>query len=73
ISNTDRVWPKGRPLPTPGRHATMRIGAGFRVRDLLPPGTDRKSAKGLATNAIMRRIAGLIDPRHRGPYEPDPA
>jgi 1-acyl-sn-glycerol-3-phosphate acyltransferase len=72
ISNTDRVWPKGRPLPTPGRHATMRIGSPFRVRDLLPPGTDRKSAKGLATNAIMRRIAALIDARHRGPYAPDP-
>ncbi|MBA2380907.1 MAG: 1-acyl-sn-glycerol-3-phosphate acyltransferase [Chloroflexi bacterium] len=68
ISNTDRVWPKGRAIPTPGRHATMRIGAPFRVGDLLPPELDRKSAKSLATTLIMRRIAALLDPRHRGTY-----
>ena len=68
ISNTDKVWPKGRFLPTPGRHATMRIGEPFRVGELLPPGIDRKSAKTLATTLIMRRIAALLDPRHRGPY-----
>jgi len=68
ISNTDKVWPKGRFLPTPGRHATMRIGEPFRVGELLPPGIDRKSAKALATALIMRRIAALLDPRHRGPY-----
>ena len=49
ISNTDRVWPKGRVPATPGGHATMRIGEPFRVGDLLPPEIDRKSAKGLAT------------------------
>lgn len=68
ISNTDRVWPKGRPLPTPGRHATMRIGAPFRLSEVLPAGLDRKSAKAAATALIMGRIAGLIDARHRGPY-----
>jgi 1-acyl-sn-glycerol-3-phosphate acyltransferase len=68
ISNTDRVWPKGRLIPTPGRHATMRIGEPFRVGDLLPPEIDRKAAKGLATTLIMRRIAALLDPRHRGRY-----
>jgi hypothetical protein len=35
---------------------------------VLPPGTDRKAAKGLATVAIMTRIAALLDPRHRGVY-----
>ena len=68
VSNTDRVWRKGRLVPTPGRHATVRIGEPFRVGELLPAGIDRKSAKGLATDAIMRRIAALLDPRHRGPY-----
>jgi 1-acyl-sn-glycerol-3-phosphate acyltransferase len=71
ISNTDRVWPKGRAIPTPGRHATMRIGEPFRVGDLLPPEIDRKAAKGLATTLIMRRIAALLDPRHRGTYGED--
>jgi 1-acyl-sn-glycerol-3-phosphate acyltransferase len=68
ISNTDRVWPKGKLLPRPGRHATMRIGLAFRLADELPAGLDRKSAKTAATDLIMRRIAALLDPRHRGPY-----
>jgi 1-acyl-sn-glycerol-3-phosphate acyltransferase len=71
ISNTDRVWPKGRKIPHPGGHATMRVGEPFKIADLLPPGTDRKSAKSLATTLIMRRIAALLDPRHRGPYAAD--
>jgi 1-acyl-sn-glycerol-3-phosphate acyltransferase len=70
VSNTDKVWPKGRPIPRLGRHATMRIGEPFKVGDLLPLGTTRKAAKGLATDLIMRRIAALLDPRHRGPYGP---
>ena len=68
ISNTDRVWPKGKLLPRPGRHATMRVGHPFRLSDELPAGLDRKSAKTAATDLIMRRIAALLDPRHRGPY-----
>ncbi len=71
ISNTDRIWPKGRPIPFPGKHATMRIGAPFRLGDLLPPEIDRKAAKGLATTLIMRRIAAQLDPRHRGTYGED--
>ena len=71
VSNTDRVWPKGRPIPRLGGHATMRIGEPFRVGDLLPPEIDRKAAKSLATTLIMRRIAALLDPRHRGTYGDD--
>ena len=71
ISNTDRIWPKGRPIPVPGKHATMRIGEPFRVGDLLPAEIDRKAAKGLATTLIMRRIAAQLDPRHRGTYGDD--
>ena len=71
ISNTDRIWPKGRPIPTPGKHATMRIGAPFKVGELLPPEIDRKAAKRLATTLIMDRIAALLDPRHRGTYGED--
>lgn len=68
ISNTDRVWRKGSLLPRPGGHATMRIGQAFKVADVIPPDLDRKAAKTAATDAIMRRIAVLVDPRHRGPY-----
>ena len=71
ISNTDRLWPKGRPIPRPGGHVSMRVGAPFRIADLLPPELDRKAAKRLATTFIMRRIAALLDPRHRGPYAAD--
>jgi len=73
ISNTDRVWPKGRPIPTPGGHATMRVGQPFRLADVLPPDLDRKAAKSAATDVIMRRIAALLDARHRGPYGRDPS
>ena len=68
IANTDRVWPKGRLLPRPGGHATMRIGRPFRLADELPDGLDRKRAKTLATDLIMRRIAAELPERHRGPY-----
>jgi 1-acyl-sn-glycerol-3-phosphate acyltransferase len=71
ISNTDRFWPKGRSIPRPGGHVTMRVGESFRIADLLPPELDRKAAKRLATTLIMRRIAALLDPRHRGPYAAD--
>jgi 1-acyl-sn-glycerol-3-phosphate acyltransferase len=68
VSNTDRVWPKGRPIPKVGGHATMRVGEPFRLQDELPEGLDRKSQKSAATDLIMRRIAALLDERHRGDY-----
>jgi 1-acyl-sn-glycerol-3-phosphate acyltransferase len=68
VSNTDRVWKKGSLLPRPGGHATMRIGQPFRLADVLPEGLDRKTQKAEATTAIMRRIAALLDERHRGAY-----
>jgi 1-acyl-sn-glycerol-3-phosphate acyltransferase len=68
IGDTDKVWPKGRTLPRPGGHATMRIGRPFRPADELPEGLDRKSAKAAATDLIMRRIAAELPPRQRGPY-----
>ena len=68
IADTDRVWPKGRLLPRPGGHATMRVGRPFRPADELPEGLDRKSAKAAATELIMRRIAAELPPRHRGAY-----
>ena len=68
MADTDRVWPRGQLLPRPGGHATMRIGRPFRLADELPAGIDRKSAKRLATDLIMRRIAAELPARHRGAY-----
>ena len=68
MADTDRVWPKGRLVPRPGGHATMRVGRPFRVMDELPTGLDRKRSKALATDIIMRRIAAELPPRHRGAY-----
>jgi 1-acyl-sn-glycerol-3-phosphate acyltransferase len=68
VSNTDRVWPKGRPVPRFGGHATLRVGQPFRLEDELPAGLNRKSQKAAATDLIMHRIAAQLDPRHRGSY-----
>jgi 1-acyl-sn-glycerol-3-phosphate acyltransferase len=68
VSNTDRVWPKGRFIPRIGGHATMRVGEPFRLGDELPDGLNRKAHKAQSTDLIMRRIAALLDERHRGAY-----
>jgi cytidylate kinase len=70
INDSDRVWPKGRKLPSPWprRRVTVRIGEPFRVADIVPAGTDRRAAKTAATTAIMGRIAELLEPRQRGFY-----
>jgi cytidylate kinase len=70
VNNSDAVWPKGRKFPKPfPRHTiTVRIGEPFLAADMVPPGTDKRAAKGIATTAIMGRIAELLDERHRGVY-----
>jgi len=70
INNTDAVWKKGRLLPSPFPRQTVRVRIGdpFRVQDVIPEGADRRTAKTLATTAIMGRIAELLEPRHRGVY-----
>jgi 1-acyl-sn-glycerol-3-phosphate acyltransferase len=70
INSSDAVWRKGQKLPSPfpRRTVTVRIGASFGLADAVPDGTDRRTAKTLFTDAIMRRIAALLDPRHRGVY-----
>ena len=71
LGDSDLVWPRGQKLPHPGGRVTMRIGTPFRLADELPAGTDRKTAKALATDLIMHRIADLLPPRQRGPYGGD--
>ena len=75
IGGSNGVWPRGQKLPHPGGHVTVRVGRPFRLADELPPGIDRKAAKALATDLIMRRIAEQLPPGQRGVYggsEPDP-
>ena len=79
VNNTDAVWPKGRKLPSPfpRRTVTVRIGASFTIGEVVPAGVDRRTAKTLATTAVMGRIAELLEPRQRGLYasavRPEPA
>jgi 1-acyl-sn-glycerol-3-phosphate acyltransferase len=70
INNSDAVWRKGQKLPSPfpRRTITVRIGEPFTIADVIPADADRKAAKRLATDAIMTRIAALLEPRHRGVY-----
>ncbi len=70
INGSDAVWRKGQKLPSPfpRRTVTVRIGESFAIDDVVPPGTDRRAAKGIATTALMHRIAALLEPRHRGVY-----
>jgi 1-acyl-sn-glycerol-3-phosphate acyltransferase len=70
ISGSNRVWPKGQKLPHPGGRVTVRIGPPFRPAELVPPGTNRRTAKGLVTTMIMERIAALLPPAQRGAYGP---
>ena len=46
----------------------VRVGRPFRPSELLPPDTDRRTAKGLVTKMIMERIAALLPPSQRGVY-----
>jgi len=68
IAGSNGVWPRGQALPHPGGRVTVRVGRPFRPADVLPPGTDRRTAKGLATTLIMERIAALLPPSQRGAY-----
>ena len=68
IAGSYRVWPRGQKLPRPGGHVKVRVGRPFRLVDELPPGTDRRTAKGLVTTLIMERIAALLPPSQRGVY-----
>ncbi len=67
LAGTDRFWPRGRLLPRPGGEVTMRVGRPFRVSEA-GPGGDRRAAQHAATEEIMRRIAELLPPEHRGVY-----
>lgn len=68
ISGTDRFLGRGRRLPRIGSRIVVRVGEPFTVE----PGQTkpRRAALQAVTDRIMRAIAALIEPRHRGRYSP---
>jgi 1-acyl-sn-glycerol-3-phosphate acyltransferase len=70
ISGTDRLLGRGTLLPAIGTRITLRVGQPFHL--LIPDGADRRAALAEADDELMRRIASLLDPRHRGDWEPWP-
>ena len=68
IAGSSKVWPRGQKLPHPGGRVTVRVGRPFRLADVLPSNVERRTAKTLATKAIMERIAEMLPPSQRGVY-----
>jgi 1-acyl-sn-glycerol-3-phosphate acyltransferase len=67
VIGADRVWPRHRRLPRPGGRVVIRVGAPFRLADIVQP-TEGRPAKGAATAVLMGRIADLLPPTMRGAY-----
>jgi 1-acyl-sn-glycerol-3-phosphate acyltransferase len=70
ISGTDRLLGRGQALPRIGTRITLRVGRPFHL--VTAEGVDRRAALAEADVELMRRIAALVEPRHRGRWEPWP-
>ncbi len=70
ISGTDELLGREQVLPRIGSRITLRVGRPFQLT--IPPGVDRREALAAADEELMRRIAALVEPRHRGRWEPWP-
>jgi 1-acyl-sn-glycerol-3-phosphate acyltransferase len=70
ISGTDRFLGRSRTLPRVGSRIRLRVGRPFHLS--IPEGSDRRAALAAADEELMRRIAALVEPRHRGRWEPWP-
>jgi 1-acyl-sn-glycerol-3-phosphate acyltransferase len=70
LSGTDVFMGRGQRLPRIGARIIMRVGRPFTLT--IPPGVDRRAALEAADEELMRRIAALVEPRHRGEWEPWP-
>jgi len=68
ISGTDVLIGRERVLPKIGSRIILRVGRPFQLT--LPAGSDRRAALAAADVELMRRIAALVEPRHRGAWEP---
>ena len=85
LADTDRLWPKGRPLPRFTRSVTLTIGAPIPMTEPAPnaaaapagapaavPPAPHRRTKSAGTDRIMRRIAELLPERQRGVYGEPP-
>jgi len=70
ISGSDRFLRRGQRLPTFGARVMVRVGAPY--QPVAERGGDRRAALAAADEELMRRIAALVEPRHRGDWEPWP-
>ncbi len=70
ISGADAFLGRGRRLPRIGAPITVRIGRPFELS--IHNQADRREALKAADAELMRRIAALLDERHRGTWEPWP-
>ena len=70
LSGTDDLISRGRTVPHIGARVTMRVGRPFTLT--IAEGVDRRAALEAADAELMRRIASLVEPRHRGRWEPWP-
>lgn len=66
VSGGHRLLPPGRSWPVYGTRLTIRVGRPFTVA--LDPTLDRRAATKAATDAIMSRIAVLVDADQRGRF-----
>lgn len=68
VSGTDRFLGPGQRMPRLGSRITLRVGRQFTL-DRQANGRPRRQVMQAASDEIMRRIAALVDRRHRGRYE----
>jgi 1-acyl-sn-glycerol-3-phosphate acyltransferase len=68
VSGTDVLLGRGRSLPRIGTRIRLRVGRPFHLS--IPEGADRRAALAEADRELMRRLAALLEPRHRGTWEP---
>lgn len=70
VSGTDRFLGTGQRMPRIGTRVSVRFGKPY--QPVIEKGADRRTALAAADEELMRRIAALVDPRHRGDWEPWP-
>ena len=66
VSGTDAFLGRGRMLPRLRAPITLRIGRPFVLET--DPSLSRRDATNAASDELMRRIAALVDDRHRGRF-----
>ena len=68
ISGTSTLLGREQVFPRIGARVILRVGRPFRLT--IPAGADRRAALADADREMMRRIAALVEPQHRGEWEP---